>query len=269
MHIAYHLGAHCTDEGLLAEHLWHHRTTLAQDGCHVLPSNALDGAMRAALSGDQSATHDIAMPKDMGRAVISQPDLLGPLHKDNLLYPHAIDRVDALLNLFPDHDASLHLALRHPATLLGRLAEATDMAPRVQSLSWFDLIAAIRKSQPTVPIILWRDEDSPYLWDHILSRLTGLSLEQRPDQNRRLERIMQPAGFSRLTGYLAANTSLDEGQRRQVTAAFVSKFAQPEIVEQDISLLGWTEAELVEMDRLYLEDVARLRSLPHVTMLGI
>ncbi len=269
MHIAYHLGAHCTDEGLLAEHLWHHRATLAQDGCHVLPPNALDAALRAALSGNQSAAHGVDVPEDMARIVISQPNLLGPLHKDNLLYPQAIDRVDALLKLFPDQDASLHLALRHPATLLAGLSEAPDRTPRVQSLSWFDLIAAIRKSQPTVPIILWRDEDSPYLWDRILSRLTGLSLEQRPDQNRRLERIMQSAGFSRLTGYLAANTGLDESQRRQVTAAFLSKFAQPEVVEQDISLLGWTETELAEMDRLYLEDVARLRSLPHVTMLGI
>lgn len=269
MHIAYHLGAHYTDDGLLAEHLWHHRARLDQNSCHVLAPDALDAAMQATLSGNRPTGHDVAIPQNMARAVISQPDLLGPVYKQNILYPQAVDRVEALLQLFPDQDASLHLALRHPATLLGRGPEAAHMSPSLQNLSWFDLIAAIRKAQPSVPIILWRDEDSPYLWDHILSRLTGLPLDQRPDQNRLLERIMQPAGFARLTGYLAANTSLDESQQRQVTSAFLNKFALPERVEQDISLLGWTEDQLVEMDRIYLEDIARLRSLPHVTVLGI
>lgn len=269
MHIAYHLGAHCTDEGLLAEHLWQNRALLAQEGCHVLPADALDAALQAALTGKSRAARDIALPQDAARAVISQPNLMGPAYEDgeNILYPQSIARVNALLSLFPDHEASLHLALRHPATLLGRMA--SKAAASLQNLSWFDLIAAIRKSHPTLPITLWRDEDSPYLWDHILGQLTGLALDPRPDENRRLARIMQPAGFSRLTGYLAANSSLDEGQRRQVTAAFLTKFAQPDVVEQDISLLGWSQTQVAEMDRSYLEDVARLRSLPLVSVLGL
>lgn len=269
MHIAYHLGAHCTDEGLIAEHLWQNRAALAQEGCHVLPADALDGALQAALTGKSRAAQDVILPQASGSAVISQPDLLGPPQErgENILYPQAIARVNALLGLFPDHDASLHLALRHPATLLGRMPE--QATPSLQNLSWFDLIAAIRKAHPKLPITLWRDEDSPYLWDRILGQLTGLARKPRPDENRRLARIMQPAGFSRLTGYLAANSALDEGQQRQVTAAFLSKFAQAEVVEQDISLLGWSPNQLAEMDRSYLEDVARLRSLPLVTVLGL
>lgn len=269
MHIAYHLGAHCTDEGLLAAHLWQNRTLLAQEGCHVLRADALDAALQAALAGQARAAKDIVLPQDAARAVISQPNLMGAVHEkgENILYPQSIARLNALLALFPDHEASLYLALRHPATLLGRIA--TEPATALQNLSWFDLIAAIRKSQPLLPITLWRDEDSPYLWDHILSQLTGLAVNPRPDENLRLARIMQPAGFSRLTGYLAANTSLDEGQRRQVTAAFLTKFAQPDVVEQDISLLGWSQVQLAEIDRSYLEDVARLRSLPLVTVLGL
>jgi hypothetical protein len=288
MRIAYHLGAHCTDEERLLRCLLKNRALLAQQGIAV-PGPARyrtlirDTAISLKGAAASPETQDLVLDQimddpDPDRVVLSWENFLAfPLWAlKGSFYPTGGERMRAITQIFPDHEAEFHLAIRNPATFLPELlkkqrgktyAEMMD-GVHPQDLFWSTLVRDIRAHNPTVPLTVWCDEDTPLLWPEVLRAVSGHGPDTvLEDADDLLRRIMSTDGLQRMQAYLAQHPARTDAQHRRVVSAFLDKFALPDAIALEVDLPGWTE-DLVEVLTLqYDQDTARIAELPGVTLL--
>ena len=288
MRIVYHLGAHCTDDERLLRCFLKNRAVLAAEGI-VVPGPARYRTLlrdtAAQLRGQpanrdtQTLLLDQIMDADVAaRLIFSWDNFMGYAQGavGASLYAAAPRRLAAFTQIFPQIEHEFHLALRNPATFLPaihdilnrRSIKAADQAdPR--SLRWSDLVRAIRDAVPEVPITVWCDEDTPLLWPEVLRAVSGhAGTTPLADTTDLLSAILRPEGLARMTAYLAQNPALDPGQRRRVTAVFLEKFAQPEVIEQDVNMPGWDQRLVADLSEDYDRDITRIMQIPGVTVLA-
>jgi len=286
MQIAIHLGAHCTDEDRLVRTLLRNAGRLAEEGI-VVPGPAryrklMREAMKAsdgiALRPDaEEALLDAILDRDHpDRLVLSYenfmcvpPRVLG----EGMFYPMAEARARAYRAMFPAHGCEFFLAVRNPATFLPALhakAGGGEYAAFLNGcepdmLLWSETVIALREGAPDAAITVWCDEDTPLIWPEVLREVSG----HDPFTALRgtfaiLSEIMTEEGLVRLRGYLAENPPPNEIQRRRVVAAFLSKYARPEVVEVELDLPGWTDETVEKLTEIYDEDVLTISRLPGV-----
>jgi hypothetical protein len=288
MRIVYHLGALCTDEERLVRCLLKNRGILAEAGIAVPPPTRYRRLIRDTAMGlaggrttpDQQALilDQILDAPEADRMILSWDSFLGyaPWAVRGTLYPFAGERSRALTQVFPDHEAEFHLALRNPATFLPALHGGlttkvrTSMMASVDPLDlrWSDVVLQIGDRNPGVPITVWCDEETPLIWPEVLQAVAGHdpSLELA-ETDELLALIMNDLGLARLKAYLAAHPPQGVAQRRRVVSAFLEKFSLPERVDCEIDVPGWTGALVARMTDLYNADVERIRQMPGVTVL--
>ncbi len=287
MKIVYHLGAHCTDDERLLRCLLKNRAALAAEGI-VVPGPARYRTLlrdtAAQLRGQPAdrATQTLLLDQIMDadraeRLIFSWDNFMGYAQGaiGATLYPAAAQRLSAFTQIFPETPHEFHLALRNPATFLPamhsklqlRRPETGDEADPA-SLRWSDLLLAIRKLVPDVPITVWCDEDTPLLWPDVLRSVSGHAADTTlADTTDLLSSILRPEGMARMTAYMAENPRLDAAQRRRVTSVFLDKFALPEAIEQDIDMPGWDDDLVATLSADYDRDITRIMQMPGVTVL--
>lgn len=294
MRIVYHLGAHCTDDERLLRCLLKNRGTLAAQGILVPGPTRYRNLMRdtaIALKGRAASQDTQAMVLEQiiednraERLVLSWDSFLSflPWVLDGGLYPAAGDRTRAFAQVFPQMQAEFHLALRNPASFLPAvfLKQSTmkggkpDYADFVRGLDifalrWSSVVQAILAQNPGVSVTVWCDEDTPLIWPEVLAAVAGsapgTALE---DEDELLASLMPEEGLKRMKAYLAATPATSVEMRRRVVSAFLDKFALPEKISQEIDLPGWTEETLQRLTESYVQDVARIATLPGVRFLA-
>ncbi|MXQ06776.1 hypothetical protein GQ651_02840 [Alphaproteobacteria bacterium GH1-50] len=290
MQILFHLGAHCTDDGLLIRSILRNRARLAEEGI-VVPGPGryreligdVSTKLRGAPASAETETLLIETIRDdesADRIVLSSENFLcrdkvalGP----DGLYPKA-DKAAWLRACFPSHEVGFALAVRNPATfipdLVARHAETPEArgaalaGVALEQLLWSDVVARIAGAVPGAPITVWCHEDTPFLWSEIMRDLTQhdpfTALDGALDM---AERIITPDGLSRLSEFLSTRADLTENRRRTAIAAFLEAHAVSEAVETVIDIPGWTEETVADLTELYEMDVARIRTIPGVTFL--
>jgi hypothetical protein len=289
MEIAFHLGAHCTDDEALVRCLLRNRGVLAAEGIAVPgparyrtllrdASAQLDGATASADTA-QLLLDEIVEDEGARRVVLSFDSFMAfprwALGR-NQFYPGATDRTVALAALFPGHRVEFFLAIRNPATFLPALLERQKGKSYEEfiegcdplALRWSDLVDRIRAASPEVPLTVWCDEDTPLIWPDVLRHVAGhpasLTLEETDGI---LAAIMAPEGFARMQAYLASHPPQTSLQRRRIVSAFLDKFALPERIDMELDLPGWT-AEFVEaLTAAYDADCVRIARMPGVRFL--
>jgi len=287
MQIVYHLGAHCTDDERLLRCLLKNRAVLAAEGI-VVPGPAryrtllrdTAAQLRGQPAGRDTQTLLLDQIMDADRAdrlIFSWDNFMGYAQGaiGATLYPAAAQRLAAFAQVFPDTRHEFYLALRNPATFLPAMHTKLNLrgpeaikAADPARLRWSDLLKAIRKAAPDVPITVWCDEDTPLLWPDVLRAVSGHASEtQLADTTDLLSAILRPEGLARMTAYLAQNPGLDPGQRRRVTSVFLDKFALPEAIEQEIAMPGWDEGLISDLSAAYDRDITRIMQIPGVTVL--
>lgn len=288
MRIVYHLGAHCTDEERLITCLCKNRDTLGQEGI-VVPDPARyrtllrDTAMtlkgKAASRDTQALVLDQIMDEpEADRLILGWDNFLSYpqwVVRDRL-YPAAAERIRAFTQIFPEIEAEFHLAIRNPGSFLpalmvkqrGKTYEEFMGGTNPLSLGWARLVEDIRRLNPDVPLTIWCDEDTPLIWPEVLRAVAGHAPDTVLDgEDDLLKRIMSPDGMARMQAYMAHNPPAGIAQRRRVVSAFLDKFALSDQIEQEVELPGWTEETITAFDAAYRKDIARIASLPGVTLL--
>lgn len=300
MEIAFHLGAHVTDEERLIRCLLRNRKVLAEEGIAVpgitryrkllrqsaaeLGENAPDVAVGEALLDAILADEDF---KDEPRRIVFSFESFLAFHpwavQGQRLYPEAGLRANRLRKLFPQADVSFHLAIRDPATFLPALVaeikadgDAQPLQPHdPAALRWSDTLADLVTQNPDCSLTVWSDEDSPLLWPEILRNVAG----HGPDTV--LEGVFEwygsfvwPEGLAMLTRWLKERPPMTDLQRRKVLSAFLDKFALPEKMEVDAgpggAVLGDAEtgADIADgLSALHLEDMDLIAHMEGVTLL--
>lgn len=286
MDIAFHLGAHCTDDEALVRCLLKNRGALAVHGISV-PGPARyrtllrDAAAQlgGAVASDETAQmllDEIVEEEGARRIVLSFDSFMAfprwALGKGRL-YPSATDRTVALEGLFPGHRIEFFLAIRNPATFLPALFERQKVKTYDEfidgcdpaALRWSNLVDRILGASPNAGLTVWCDEDTPLIWPDVLRIVAdhpaGMMLD---DADAIVAGIMSPDGFQRMQAYLGSHPPQTAVQRRRIVSAFLDKFALPDRIEMELDLPGWTDDLVAAMTAAYDADCLRIAQTPGV-----
>lgn len=286
MQIAFHLGAHCTDEDRLLRSLLKNRGTLEASGI-VLPAQKLYRKLlprvAKSLRGTvfESETRQVILDAVLDdtpaeRLVFSHDSLLAfpanVIGADGL-YPTAPQRIATYANLFPGGQTEFFLALRNPATLVpalvARLAPASYAAVVGEispiGLRWAPVVRRILTQVPEVNLTLWCNEDTPLIWPELLRALAGVGSEDVLDGDfDLLAMLMTAEGLEKLKAFLDTHPPASVDQRRRSVAAFLDKYAHKDEMEIEIDMPGWTEELVGAMTEAYDADCAEIASIPGV-----
>ena len=285
MQIVFHLGAHCTDGGLLIRSILRNRAALAGDGILVPgPSRyrELLGDISTTLRGDQADEDTEAMIMEAicdddtaDRIVLSNENFLcrAPVAIDrDCLYPKA-EKSAWLRNCLPSHDVEFAIAIRNPATFLPDIAKTTGTQEAFDTLSlddmlWSDVLLEINAAVPDARLLVWSHEDTPFIWSEVMREITGLDgMKTLDGEFDMLETIMSPAGMTRLAEFIDSHEGITQLKRRRAVSAFLEAHAIHDAIEEEIDLPGWTDATIAGLTELYEDDVATLKHIPNVTFI--
>jgi len=290
MQVVFHLGAPCTDLGLIHKSLLKNRARLSEDGIIVPPlmryrpviketMRALQG--RPAAPEVQEALLDAIVDEArVDRLILSDPRFIcinRLVVQGAQIWPMIERQTIALRALFPQAQIEFHIGMRNPATLIPGLfsgskfkdfREFTDkMQPH--AVTWSEALRRLRMTHPDTPVTVWCNEDTPLLWGEILRELLDVPFDfPLSGVDDLVETIMDATGFKRMRRYLADNPPQSEMQRRRIVGAFLDRYAIDAEIEEDLDLPGWTPDLIEQMTLTYEDDMAEIARIPGVTLLS-
>lgn len=291
MKIIFHTGAHCTDEDRLLKCLLRNADTFLARGVAVPgPSRyrkLLDQAVRAMKTSApapdaREVLLDSILDEDfdkIDRLILSFDHLFGraPFSmKNSVFYQAAHNRMALLNELFATDDVEMFFALRNPATYVPAAAEKArdrtfaDITEGLDlnTLRWSEFIQRMRNALPEMPLTVWCNEDTPLIWAQIIREMAGLNPNEKIIGGfDLLSEIMNPEGMKRFRSYLKTHPNMTEIQKRRVMVAFLDKFADPDKLEEEFDLPGWTTEIVQYLTDIYEEDVYEISRLPGVNMI--
>lgn len=289
MRIAYHLGAHCTDEERLIRCLLKNRGVLGAQGIVVPPPSRYRTLLRDTaiqLKGTPASPENQALVLEQIMAEDSAERLI--LGWDNFLsfpnwalqgklYPAAGERVRAFSCIFPEIETEYFLALRNPATFIPAILAihpAKDYAAFMagvdpRTLRWSEMIARIQATNPGARMTIWCDEDTPLIWPEVLLAVSGHATAELLEGNYDiLEIVMSAAGLKRLRGYLDTKGPFSIDRRRKAVTAFLDKFGNESVIDYTIDLPQWTADIVATMTENYIADCQMIATMPGVTFIA-
>lgn len=287
MQILFHLGAHCTDDGLLIRSILRNRARLSEEGIGVPGPGRyreligdVSTTLRGATADDDTEAMVIEAICDddtAERIVLSSQNFLcraNVVLANEGLYPKA-EKSAWLRKCLPSHDVEFALAIRNPATFVPEIIkQVDDPAATLQGVSlghllWSDVVADIATANPGAPLIVWCHEDTPFIWSEVMRELTGHDpFTELDGEFDILETIISDEGMTRLKDFLEARGVTNQIKRRRAVAAFLEAHAIEEAVEAEIDLPGWTSDTVAALTELYEEDVRRIARMEHVTFIA-
>ncbi|MCV2870198.1 hypothetical protein OEW28_16330 [Defluviimonas sp. WL0002] len=288
MQVIYHIGAHCTDEGRILKALLKNRGLLVDRGVAV-PSPAqfrpvLRRAMQSLSGGllgqdaGQMIIEDLLDGTPASRLIFSHDFLMSiPMHSigEDGLYANAPRNVAALSRIFAEGACEFHIGLRNPATLVPALVRMQrgqsyrDVmgAAHPLEMRWRPVIERIFERVPDARLVLWCDEDLPFVWPELLRRMADLNPEIALEgENDFLATLLTPAGLATLESRLST-APRDIESRRAITAEVLAAHLREGAAEEAIELPGWSQTLIDQMTAEYDADVAAIASFPRVEFL--
>lgn len=292
MQIAFHLGAHCTDEGALLRVLLRNRARLLQQGIAVpepgrypalLQAAASLYAGRPAMPGVTETLLDALLPdaaEDGVHRIVLSFDAFLAFQRDAVteaqLYPAAARRVEGLQRLFEGEEVSLLLALRNPATFLPALSARRQQKglPALpadfdaSALRWSELVGRLRAACPEARLTVWCDEDTPLIWHRVLRAAAGqpeaLELEHALELATSL---MEPAGARRMAAWFAETRPQTDAARQRGLAQFLERFAVHARLQMEFDMPGWSAETVARLTAAYEADCALIAGMERVEFL--
>ncbi len=289
MRIALHFGVHSTDEERLLKCLLKNKETLLKEGIAVPAPGRYRMNMRNAL-GNKFAH---LSPDDIQHHILSemldgtQPDRVVLSHEHffcvpgrvifrGQLLPLAGDRVRQYAEMFPDHNVEVFFATRDMATLLPALYQRMGRAQAVEHFGeydamqqrWTAVIDDIRHKNPTVPITIWCNEDTPLIWNAVLREVANHAFDtQLIGTDVLLSKIMTPEGMKRLNAYLQSHPPANDNQRYRILEAFLDKFGIEDAMEEELDMPGWSPQYVEDLTAIYENDIYEISQMPDVSVI--
>ncbi|MDB2690804.1 hypothetical protein OAS88_06565 [Planktomarina temperata] len=277
MQIVYHIGAHCTDQDALHASLVKNKAALVQNQValphprkyrNVIRENlqAMAKGARPDMSGEELLA-DILGDSDAERVILTNANFIcvpNRIFEGGDFYALVVEKLQAFGTLFQGHDIELSLCMRDPGTFIpaaygkshGRSFQRFMAGAAPTVVQWSGLIHRMRTVLPNAQITAWCKEDTPFIWPKILRHLIGIDAEEPVKAGYDLiGSLLTEIGTQKMQNYFKANPPNSEKERQRVLAAFLEHYANPEAVEEEITLPGWTDDLLNRLSDLYDEDV--------------
>ena len=135
----------------------------------------------------------------------------------------------------------------------------------LEDFSWTDLITRIKRGAPSANIIVWCNEDTPIIWEDLMRAIAGL----QPDVPLQGQTDMAEAIVSE-EGIKALRTRVPTGDRTQAQdaiAAILEDHAQPDMLEDDISLPDLTPDVIEILTDRYDDDLDAIVQMDGVKLI--
>ncbi|MGR3436617.1 MAG: hypothetical protein ACU0CO_17300 [Shimia sp.] len=288
MDIAIHIGAHATDDDRLLKGILKNREALRDQRIAVPPPSQYRILLRETLNamgpdgepaeGARDALLDDILGEDEGahRLVMSNQSFVcipNRVFEHGKLYHLADARVAGMARLFPDDALEFHMGMRNPATFIPEIYHQIGKEQRERMLAqldpfevrWSEMIARMRMAAPEARIVVWCNEDSPFIWSTLIRTLSGVDARSNIYGGfDLLTEIMTREGLQRFQAYLQSHPPKNETQKRRVIAAFLDKFAIEDALEDEIDMPGWTEETVEHLTDLYDDDVDEIAEMEGV-----
>ncbi|MCT8159935.1 hypothetical protein KVX96_07525 [Pseudoruegeria sp. SHC-113] len=290
MQVAIHLGAHSTDGDRLIKGMLKNRDILSEQGI-VAPAptryrtmiretmQALNNA-RPNDDAQQALFDDLVEDEGATRLLLSNEHFICVQQKvleHGTLYARAGDKIAGLTNLFHGHEVEFFLAIANPATFLPTIAARVKNKSFAEwygmtdasALLWSDVITRIRAANPSAPLTVWCNEDTPLIWPQVMREFAGVDHgTEFVGRYEVLAQIMKKEGMRRFKEYLETHPPVTEVHLRRIMAAFLDKYAIEDAIEVELDLPGWTEEDVDRLSDIYEEDVDLIARMPGVTFLA-
>lgn len=288
MQIAFHIGAHCTDEDRLLKSILKNAQMLSQQGIVVPGPGKYRSLIREAIQGLAGNdlhpdTRDILLDtitdtEDLRRLVLSNENFLcvpQRIYEHGVFYPQAETKTRGLHRLFPDDEISLFLAIRNPAGFLQDTLRRIEQASidanlgllEPEDIRWSDVIRRIKQAAPDTPLTVWCNEDSPLIWDQLIRRLSGIDASSSiTGGTDLLAAVLDAEGMAILSDSLAKAPFDSDADRHDMIAAIWAEHARPDAVEQDIDLPELDAASVDHLTALYERDLAVIDAMSGVDL---
>lgn len=287
MQIVFHLGVHHTDEGALIRSLLKNREVLAKAGVAVPGPGRYKGLLRdsinslrgqfASFEAQEALIEAVVDDDSTERVIFSNESFISVPAKAvelDQFYPKA-QKAAWLRNTFPAHEVEFALAVVNPASFLPAIMHqledngtaAADILEDLDpyALRWSDYIMRLQEAAPDVRIVVWANEDTPFIWNEVMREVTGVdTFTKLMGGLDILARIMEQEGMARLRKFMAHRPPATESARRMMIAAFLEKYAVEGKVLEDASLPGWTNETIERLTDIYDDDLEVIRRLPGV-----
>ncbi len=289
MKVVFHIGAHCTDEDRLIKSLLKNRATLSKAGIIVPgPSRyrnlirqtiqTLDGSV--ITNETREALLDAIVDEDnVERLILSNQHFLAfPnwIFGGGGLYSTAGARLKTITSLFAGSEIEIFLSIRNPASFIPAVYKCTkdisfaDYLRGVNpySVNWSSVVSNIREANPDKKLVVWCNEDTPFIWSQILHRITDVKAPfPFEGQLDLLAEIMNREGLQRYVAYLKTHPPQDALQASRIVTAFLDKYAIEDKIEEELDAPGWT-SELVErITEQYEADIERISEISGVELI--
>lgn len=291
MQVILHTGAHCTDEDRLLKGVLRNAESWRHAGVAIpgpsryrnLLTEAMNKLRRDAPSPD---TRDLLLDAilqedagDLSRLVLSNDNFFSVpklMFQNGYIYHRAEERLSTMAKVFEGDELNLFMGLRDPASFLPAAFAATphdDFATFMEGVDpmrfrWSDLIRRISATVPNMPITLWCNEDTPFLWGQIMRELAGIALNRKITGAFDLyAQIISREGMQRFRAFLKENPTITERQKRRVMIAFLDKYALDDMLEDELDLPGWDAAYVDMLTEIYEYDLEIIAALPNVRLL--
>lgn len=290
MQIVIHAGVAFTDEGQIIDLFKTNAGLLNEYNVTILGFPAYRRQFRIPLkalrpgseAGNVREGFLNRLPKNtlIERAIVSTPQFLGELPTtvmDGQFYPLAGQRIAYLGEVFEGMQVELFIALRNPGSFIPRALMSLPAADRqrvleetdLSCLSWLTLIDNIRDLAPDVNITLWSDEASPLIRGDVVRTMAGLPENVVLDQEYSLlSSLVSSVGKQEIRTLFETQPTLARSALRVELGRIFEEFAQPEAIEEELDLPGWSEEIVEAFTELYEQDLEMLQNLPEVRFLA-
>ncbi|SEQ86590.1 hypothetical protein SAMN05428995_1125 [Loktanella sp. DSM 29012] len=291
MEIALHLGANCTDEDRLIRTILKNGAILKEHDIAAPGPGKYRRLLRETIQNlnglppapdtRQIMLDSILSDETPDRMVLSNSNFIcipNRIFESGVLYAQTEFKLRGMLQLFPQDDLDIFLAIRDPATFLpdafrkskSETFEEFMAGKDPFDIRWSDMIERILQVAPHLTLTVWCNEDTPLIWDEIVLALTGLPQDTKINgAHDLLATIMSNEGMNRYINYLNAHPPKTLSQKRRVIAAFLDKYALDEEIEETVDLPGMTADDIQELSDLYEEDVQRIAAMDGVRFIGV
>lgn len=288
MQIVYHIGAHCTDDDALLKSLVKNKAPLVQNAV-ALPNpgryrQLMRETLQAMVTGAQAKSREEVLTEILGRPgakrlVMSNRNFIcvpNRIFEGAEFYALADAKFEALGQLFAKDSLEIHLGIRDPASFVpaafaqstGRSFESFISGIAPDDLYWSDLVDRIRTILPQAKLVVWCNEDTPFIWPKLIRSLAGFSSNTKIAGGYDLiASVLTEEGVQKLQTYLKNNPPKSETQRHKVLAAFLDRFAKQDAIEEEVNAPGWTEELMDDLSEAYDEDVAEIAARDDITFI--
>lgn len=286
MVIAFYLGSECADGGRLLRSVLRSRAILGGQSIVVPPPRHYRNLTRAALAvlnGDTSdpdrigaLIDEVTAREPAERSVMFAESVIGEPGQSldgGMLCPLAPLRLAAFRALLQGRPLEFHLTLCNPALMAQTLAQRDETRPSMtgteaRGLSWLATMTEIIRTNPGIRMTLWCNEDTALIWPEVLRAVSGYRGPALLDgDNDLLAALLTDEGYRSLARSLLARPPRSPAERRIRIGVALEADAKPGALDLDITLPGWTEADVAAVTDRYIADCAEIAALPGVTFI--